>query len=84
MPESFLNKFAEKETLVQVFSCEFREIFKNTFLTVIIWTTSSFFLKKKLAQVFSRELCEIDRNADLEECLRTVAMRKRLCGGVSL
>ena len=27
----FLIKFIKKETLVQMFSCEFSEIFKNTF-----------------------------------------------------
>ena len=32
-PESFLNNFFKKETLVQVFSCESCETFKNTFFT---------------------------------------------------
>ena len=31
MPESFFNKVAGKETLAQVFSCEFCEISENTF-----------------------------------------------------
>ena len=31
----------KKETLAQVFSCEFCEIFKNTFFTEHIWTTAS-------------------------------------------
>ena len=30
---SFLINFIEKATLAQVFSCEFYEIFKNTFFT---------------------------------------------------
>ena len=42
----FFNKvaglnFIKKETLAQVFSCEFRKIFKNTFFTEHLWTTAS-------------------------------------------
>ena len=37
--------FIKKETLAQLFSCDFCEIFKSTFLTVHIWTTASAFLK---------------------------------------
>ena len=33
--------FIKKETLAQVFSCEFCEIFKNTFFTEHLWTTAS-------------------------------------------
>ena len=33
--------FIKKETLAQVFSCEFCEIFKNTFSTEHLWTTAS-------------------------------------------
>ena len=33
--------FIKKETLVQVLSCEFCEIFKNTFFTEQPWTTAS-------------------------------------------
>ena len=33
--------FIEKETLVQVFSCEFWEISRNTFFTEHFWTTVS-------------------------------------------
>ena len=33
--------FIQKETLAQVFSCEFCEIFKNTFFTEHLWTTAS-------------------------------------------
>ena len=32
---------SEKETLAQVFSCEFYEISKNTFLTEHLWKTTS-------------------------------------------
>ena len=45
----FLNKvaglqscnFVKKETLAQALSCEFCEIFKNTFSTEHLWTTAS-------------------------------------------
>ena len=33
--------FIKKETLAQMFSCEFYEISKNTFLTEHLWTTDS-------------------------------------------
>ena len=33
--------FNKKETLPQVFSCEFREISKNTFFTEHLWVTAS-------------------------------------------
>ena len=33
--------FIKKETLAQVFSCEFCEIFKNTFFTEDLWMTAS-------------------------------------------
>ena len=47
----FLNKvagacnFVKKETLVQVFPCEFCEISKNTFFTEHLWVTASGILK---------------------------------------
>ena len=43
----FFNKVAGgscniiKDTLAQVFSCEFCEIFKNTFFTEHLWVTAS-------------------------------------------
>ena len=33
--------FIKKETLAQVFSCEFCEISKNTFFTEHVWATAS-------------------------------------------
>ena len=50
-PATLLNKrlwpeacnFIKKETLVEVFSCEFCEIFKNTFFTEHPSTTTSCF-----------------------------------------
>ena len=35
--------FIKKETLAQVFSCEFCEISKNTFFTEHLWATASVF-----------------------------------------
>ena len=37
----FLNKVAGLQTLVQVLSCEFREISENTFFTERLWATAS-------------------------------------------
>ena len=38
-PEAY--NFIKKETLAQVFSCEFCRISKNTFFTEHVWTTAS-------------------------------------------
>ena len=38
---TFLNKVAGLQTLVQVLSCEFREISKNTFFREHLWATAS-------------------------------------------
>ena len=35
------GNFIKQETLTQVFSCEFCEIFKNTFFSEHLWTTAS-------------------------------------------
>ena len=53
----FFNKVAglTLETLAQVFSCEFCEIFKNTFFTEHLRTTTSIILKI-LSHVFLEEL----------------------------
>ena len=43
-PEVFCKKscnFIKKESLAQVFSCEFCEISKNTFFTEHVWATVS-------------------------------------------
>ena len=60
MPESFLIKlhvqafnFITKETLAQLFSCEFCEISKNTFFTEHLWATAS------LLQQFSRRYLKL-------------------------
>ena len=45
--------FIKKETLAQVFSCEFCEISKNTFFTEHLWTTASAGQKRKAS--FSQE-----------------------------
>ena len=49
------RKTTLKETLVQVFSCEFYEISKNTFFTEHPWTTASALLPKKAKIIFSRK-----------------------------
>ena len=41
MPEPQAYNFIKKETLAQVFSCEFRENSKNTFFTEQIWAIAS-------------------------------------------
>ena len=41
--------FIEKETLIQVLSCEFCEISKNTFFTEHLWATASGNLKQTLS-----------------------------------
>ena len=41
MPEPEACNFIKKETLAQAFSCEFRQISKNTFFTEHLWATTS-------------------------------------------
>ena len=44
MIEHYLSEaynFMKKETLAQVFSCEFYDISKNTFFREHLWTTAS-------------------------------------------
>ena len=36
------RNFIKRKTLAQVFSCEFCQIFKNTFFTEQLWTTAFF------------------------------------------
>ena len=59
----FFNKvagacnFIKKETLAQVFSCEFCEISKNTFFTEHVWATASYCVCVILVSLYSiREL----------------------------
>ena len=47
--------FIKKETLTQVFSCEFFEIFKNTFLTEHLWTTA--FILTNTQRWFNVDIC---------------------------
>ena len=63
---SFFNKvaglacnFIKKEALAHVFSCEFREISKNTFFTEHLWLTASDFihLKGAMKLYFTRCSC---------------------------
>ena len=39
--QAWVCNFIEKDTLIQVFSCEFCEISKNTFFKEHLWTTPS-------------------------------------------
>ena len=39
--QALVGNFIKRETLAQVFSCEFCEISKNTFFTEHIWVTAS-------------------------------------------
>ena len=50
----FFNNFIKKETLAQMFSCEFYEIFKNTFFkrTPLVAAFNSFILNKKWDGIF--------------------------------
>ena len=57
--------FIKKETLAQLFSCEFYEISKNTFFTE--------HLKETLAQLFSCEFYKISKNTFFTEHLWAVA-----------
>ena len=45
--------FIEKETLAQVFSCEFCEISKNIFFTDHLWTTAYQILKYQSFNIFN-------------------------------
>ena len=48
MPEAC--SFIKKETLAQVFSCEFCKISKNTFFTEHLWATASYLFNCRLAE----------------------------------
>ena len=48
MPEAC--NFIKKDTLAQVFFCEFCAIFKNTFFTEYIWMTASDDLKNEIIE----------------------------------
>ena len=50
--------FIKKETLTQVFSCEFCKISKNTFFTEHIWATASilYFLRMSISSPFGKKL----------------------------
>ena len=56
--------FIKKETLAQLFSCEFCEISKNTFFTEHLWTTASeYFLQIPNVS----EMCITYRSIEQEE-----------------
>ena len=53
------TKFTGKETLAQLFSCEFCEIFKNTLFIEHLWETAS---KAKLNTTFKRQTFLLQQN----------------------
>ena len=57
----FFNNFIKKETLAQVFSCEFCEISKNTYFTEHVWTTASIYGKFYSFQSSGNTLIIIER-----------------------
>ena len=65
----------KKETLVQMFSCEFCEISKNT-ICYRTPSTCSFIKNETLAQVFSSTFCEISKNTF---CYRTFPVADSVC-----
>ena len=48
------SNFIKKETLAEVLSCEFCEIFKNTFFTEHLWTTASTLALRARDCIFTR------------------------------
>ena len=64
----------KKETLAQVFSCEFCEISKNiSFYRTPLVAASIFYQKDTPTQALSCEYCEVFQNSYFEEHLRTTA-----------
>ena len=51
--QALAYNFIKKKTLVQVFFCEFCEIFKNTFLTKHLRTIASVLLTPSLYSILS-------------------------------
>ena len=76
------SNFIKKETLTQVFSCEFCKIFKNNFYNTYdgcFWLKALKFIKKEtLAQVFSCEFCEISKSTFFTEHLLAPASLSRV------
>ena len=64
---NFLNK-VEKQILAQVFSCEFCEIFKNTFFTEHLWATISEVLWIVQPQLRKRDVIWLQRYTSKFRC----------------
>ena len=62
-----------KKALAQLFSREFCETSKKTFITEHLWMPSTLLKKETLAQVFSCEFCETSENTFFTEYLRATA-----------
>ena len=65
--------FSKRETLSQVFSCEFSEIFKNTFFTEHLWPTDSEHVKiiKIYMMKFNARKLYIKRNNNKVDSIET-------------
>ena len=58
MSQNSQENFIKKETLAQVLSCEFCEIFKNIFLTEHLWTTASLFSTSPKTSFLQKQVLE--------------------------
>ena len=81
VPESLCcpaGKFIKKGTLAQVFSCEFCEIFKNTFFTEHLWTTASdaleLYWNSISARVFSCKFASYFQSTYLGQLLKLLLL----------
>ena len=70
----FFNKvscnFIKKETLAQVFSCEFCEIPKNTFFTEHLWTTASL----RWCQIWKPKVFDVWQNIKMKKCTQQLSL----------
>ena len=65
----FFNKVAKKESLAQVFSCEFPEIFKSTFFTKHLWATASGTSKTKYLELIKKKSKVQEKNMSCKRAL---------------
>ena len=60
-----MGNFIKKETLAQVFSCEFCKISKNTFFTEHLWATASVIAEVylKSTQFLNKKVSNVEQNS---------------------
>ena len=58
----------KKDSLAQVFSCEFSKIFKNTFFTEHVWTTASIFISISFMKKATATLLKKRHVIEKEKC----------------